>query len=110
MTARSVSNPPLDAGTVCSLIVLVKPGNRHTRPHVPPRLHFSGAKVLGDVLVERLYLRAACRSCSHRASLSSVELAQRLGYDFPLPDLKGRLRCSKCGKRQVDVTAVEPAR
>ena len=88
----------------------MKPGNRHTRPLVPPRLHFNGAKVLGDVLVERLYLRAACRACSHRASLSSVELAQRLGYDFPLPDLKGRLRCSKCGKRQVDVTAVEPAR
>jgi hypothetical protein len=88
----------------------MKPGNRHARPLVPPRLRFNGAKVLGDVLVERLYLRAACRACSHRASLSSVELAQRLGYDFPLPDLKARLRCSKCGKRQVDVTAVEPAR
>ena len=88
----------------------MKPGNRHAHPIVPPRLRFSGAKVLGDVLVERLYLRAICRNCSHRASLSSVELAQRLGYDFPLPDLKDRLRCSKCGKRQVDVTAVEPAR
>jgi DNA-directed RNA polymerase subunit RPC12/RpoP len=110
MTPLSASTLSLDLERICSLNVLMKPGNRNSQPLVPSGLRFSGAKVLGDVLVERLYLRAACRACSHRASLSSVELAQRLGYDFPLPDLKGRLRCSKCGKRQVDVTAVEPAR
>jgi DNA-directed RNA polymerase subunit RPC12/RpoP len=88
----------------------MKPGSRYSKPLLPPRLRFKGAKVLGDVLVERLYLRAQCRACSHRAPLSPVELAQRLGYDFPVPDLGRRLRCSRCGKKQVDVTTVEPER
>jgi hypothetical protein len=77
---------------------------------VPYAVRTKEAKVLGDIIVLHLHLRARCRQCDHRAGLSPVELAQRLGYDFPVPNLFRRLRCSKCGRKQIVVTMLEPER
>jgi hypothetical protein len=67
-------------------------------------------RVLGDVLMEGLHIRASCRNCRHQANLSPLRLAKRLGYDHELATLRQRLRCSKCGLRDVEVRTVEPER
>jgi hypothetical protein len=67
-------------------------------------------QVLGDVLMEGLHIWATCRNCRHRASLSPLGLAKRLGYDQSLAALRRKLRCSKCGERVVHVRTIEPER
>ena len=60
---------------------------------------------------ERLYLRAKCRSnCKHQSSLVVADLVKRLGYDFPVLDVRNRLKCFRCRRRKVTVTVLEPAK
>jgi transcription elongation factor Elf1 len=67
-------------------------------------------EVLGDVLVHQCQISATCRACDHRTSLSPAELAQRLGYEYPLARLERRLRCLKCGKKKARIRTVDPGR
>ena len=68
-----------------------------------------GSIYVRDALMEGLHIRASCRNCRHRTNLS-LRLAKRLGYDHPLVALRRRLRCSKCGMRDVEVRTIEPER
>lgn len=61
------------------------------------------ATVLGDAVRRGVPLWVCCEACSHNVEMNPGELADRLGYDFPVPRLKGRLRCSRCGSRDADV-------
>jgi hypothetical protein len=81
------------------------PRSRMTRATRQP-----AARVLGDVLMEGLHIWVTCRNCRHRASLSPLGLAKRLGYDHSLSALQRRLRCSKCGLQKVEVRTIEPER
>jgi hypothetical protein len=36
------------------------------------------------------------------------DLAQLVGYDFPLGKLARRMKCQQCGEKRVRVRAVEP--
>jgi hypothetical protein len=67
-------------------------------------------RVLGDILMDGLHIWATCRHCRHRASLSPLGLAKRLGYDRSLAALRRNLRCSKCGERKVELRMIEPER
>ena len=67
-------------------------------------------RVLGDILMDGLHIWATCRHCRHRASLSPLGLAKRLGYDRSLAALRRHLRCSKCGERKVELRMIEPER
>ena len=67
-------------------------------------------RVLGDILMDGLHIWATCRHCRHRASLSPLGLAKRLGYDRSLTALRRHLRCSKCGERKVELRMIEPER
>ena len=80
------------------------PPGKADRPGVPDR------RVLGDILMDGLHIWAACRHCRHRASLSPLGLAKRLGYDRSLAALQRHLRCSKCGERKVELRLIEPER
>ena len=42
------------------------------------------------------YFGAYCGKCRHSARLSLVWLRARLGDDFPLKDVRPRLRCRRC--------------
>jgi hypothetical protein len=42
------------------------------------------------------YYGAYCGKCKHTARLSLVKLRARLGDDFPLKDVRPRLRCRRC--------------
>jgi hypothetical protein len=68
-----------------------------------PRKRIGPAVVLGDAVRDRRPLWVFCEVCCHNAEVDPAALARRLGYDYPIPDLKARMRCSRCGSRQVDV-------
>ena len=69
----------------------------------------SGRKaVLGDAVRDGLLLWLSCTGCRHRARRVPAELARVLGYDYPLPDLSTRMKCSKCGRREVEVRLEQP--
>ncbi len=42
-----------------------------------------------------------CEDCRHSATLGLAELIERLGADLPVPSVKTRLRCGRCGSGQV---------
>jgi hypothetical protein len=54
------------------------------------------------------YLGAFCGQCKHHVRLSLVKLRARLGDDFPLIDVRERLRCGRCRSRHVIVTFLSP--
>lgn len=54
------------------------------------------------------YYGAYCRPCKHSARLSLVKLRAHLGENFPLAKVRGRLRCERCGLREVVITFLAP--
>ena len=62
-----------------------------------------GAAVLGDAVRDRARIAVACEACGHQADLDPARLAKHVGYDCPVPDLRTRLRCSRCGSRHIAV-------
>jgi hypothetical protein len=54
------------------------------------------------------YYGAYCGKCKHSARLSLVKLRAHLGDDFPLKDVRQRLRCDWCRSRHVVVTFLAP--
>jgi hypothetical protein len=50
------------------------------------------------------YYGAYCGKCKHTARLSLVKLRARLGDDFPLRDVRPRLRCRRCRSRHIVIT------
>src|ERR1700678_2319961 len=54
------------------------------------------------------YYGAYCRRCKHSARLSLVKLRAHLGDNFPLAQVRARLRCERCGLREVVITFLAP--
>lgn len=54
------------------------------------------------------YYGAYCRRCKHSARLSLVKLRAHLGDNFPLAKVRDRLRCERCGLREVVITFLAP--
>jgi len=44
-----------------------------------------------------------CKTCGHQVAPDPVEMAARYGADTSVLDWRGRLVCSECGGRQVDM-------
>ena len=57
---------------------------------------------------DRYYYGAYCGQCKHSARLSLVKLRARLGDDFPLLNVRERLRCKRCGSRHIIITFLRP--
>jgi hypothetical protein len=66
-----------------------------------------GAATLAHV-DESYYYGAYCRRCKHSARLSLVKLRAHLGDNFPLVKVRDRLRCERCGLREVVITFLAP--
>ncbi len=64
--------------------------------------------VLGDAVRDGLLLWVSCAGCRHRVRRVPAEIARVLGYDYPLPDLPTRMKCSNCGCREVEVRLEQP--
>jgi hypothetical protein len=65
---------------------------------------------LNQAVQRRLRLDAVCHSCHHRAALDATELMLRMGEDFPVPRLNGRLRCTACNGKQAEVLVLAKVR
>ena len=58
---------------------------------------------LADLAADPGELVASGQNCHHDAILPVTLVLARYIPTTPLPDVKGRFRCSACGSRQVDV-------
>jgi hypothetical protein len=57
---------------------------------------------------DRHYYSVTCQSCLRSARLSLLRLRGLLGGDFPVVGIRGRLRCSTCGSKQITTTFLGP--
>ena len=85
---------------------LPPPRRRNQDPAVSPSRRrndrdATGPMTLGNAAAAHVRLIIWCDACRHQTEIEPAELAQRLGEDFPVPDLPGRLVCSACGGRTV---------
>ncbi len=51
-------------------------------------------------------LSVSCTTCKHERPIAADVLARLAGRDARVADVVRRLRCSKCGERQVDVQVI----
>ena len=58
---------------------------------------------LGSSAAAGVRLIVWCRDCSHRVEPDPGEMAARYGAEITVPDWRGRLVCSKCGSREIDM-------
>jgi hypothetical protein len=54
------------------------------------------------------YYGADCRSCLRSSRISLVRLRATLGDDFPLKDIRPRLKCTTCGSKAMVITFLSP--
>jgi hypothetical protein len=57
---------------------------------------------------DEYYYGAFCGQCKHHVRLSLVKLRAKLGDDFPLRDVREKLRCGQCRSRHIIVTFLSP--
>jgi DNA-directed RNA polymerase subunit RPC12/RpoP len=67
----------------------MRPGSRYWKPA-------PGTRTLRDLAKAKLALIAVCQRCRHRSLLFPLDLAERLGANFPLDQIASRLRCTEC--------------
>ena len=58
---------------------------------------------LGDAAKAGVRLIVWCRDCQYRAEPDPAEMAERYGAETAVIGWRGRLVCSKCGGRQIDM-------
>jgi hypothetical protein len=58
---------------------------------------------LGNAAAARVRLIVWCTACDHRVEPDAAEMAERYGAETTVPDWRGRLVCSVCGSRNVDM-------
>jgi len=59
--------------------------------------------LIGDVIRQRVPLWVTCRACGRRVRMDPGKVADRVGYDVPVPSLVPKMRCTRCGGRNADV-------
>jgi hypothetical protein len=50
------------------------------------------------------HIYAQCKACKHGRQIQPAALARIFGWDAELARIVERMRCSKCGKKQCEVT------
>jgi hypothetical protein len=67
-----------------------------------------GKATLGQV-DDSYYYAASCNDCHHKVRLSLARLRAELGPDYPLVEVRTRLKCRECGSRHIIVAYYTPA-
>jgi hypothetical protein len=57
---------------------------------------------------DSFYYGASCSSCHRSKRVSLVRMRSVLGDNFPLVEVRKRLKCSTCGNRQITVMFLAP--
>jgi hypothetical protein len=79
----------IDAGRAVKEPHEMRAGNRYAREAEERR-------TLGELIGRKTALVAICRRCKHRRLLFPAALADQLGEEFKVMDLRKRLRCGGC--------------
>jgi hypothetical protein len=58
---------------------------------------------LGNAVAAHVRLIVWCHNSSHQVEPDPAEMAARYGAETTVIDWRGRLVCSRCGSRQIDV-------
>jgi hypothetical protein len=58
---------------------------------------------LGGAAAAGVRIIAWCKACQHQVEPDPAELAERYGAGIAVLDWRARLRCSRCGSRDVDM-------
>ena len=69
---------------------------------LPPQV-----RTIRDIARAKLAVVAVCQRCRHRRLLFPLDLAERLGANFPVERLPARLRCTEC--RALGTAALQPS-
>lgn len=93
------------------------PENDSQRPLVPAMFYFphSGLETMGrpavlaDLAKENVGIMCQCNGCRHHASVPIGFVVKLFGRKYPVPMVARRLRCSKCGSRDVTTTPDWPS-
>jgi len=56
---------------------------------------------LANLAAQKAGLLCCCNGCRHSVSVPIGFAVALFGRNYPVPDVAGRLRCSKCGSRDV---------
>jgi Zn finger protein HypA/HybF involved in hydrogenase expression len=57
----------------------------------------------GNAAAAQVRLIVWCKACQHQVEPDPAEMAERCGADSSILDWRGRLVCSECGSREVDM-------
>ncbi|NNG02687.1 MAG: hypothetical protein HKM95_01120 [Inquilinus sp.] len=57
--------------------------------------------VLGALAERGVGVFCWCNRCHHNAIVTSTQLIDQLGPDFPIPEVGAQMRCSGCGSKDV---------
>ena len=63
---------------------------------------------LANVTANNYRLLAICNECAHTVELDMDRLVERNGADYPVPALKKRLKCTRCGSASCAVQVALP--
>jgi hypothetical protein len=58
---------------------------------------------LGNAAAAQVRLIVWCKACGHRVEPDPTEMATRYGAETTVPEWRGRLVCSQCGSRNIDM-------
>jgi hypothetical protein len=58
---------------------------------------------LGSTAAAGVRIITWCKACGHQTEPGAAEMAERYGAEVPVLDWKDRLRCSRCGGRDIDM-------
>ena len=75
--------------------------NRHVE-----RSESRNPSTLADLDAENMGVFCWCNRCNHNAEVSTLLLIDKLGRQFPVPEIGSMMRCSVCNARDV---ATRPA-
>ncbi len=71
--------------------------------------HSQRPVTLGDLASRELDVWVWCNGCYHHAVLPIAPLVARLGRNHPVPAVKDRARCGRCGSKDVETRPRWPA-
>ena len=58
---------------------------------------------LANIITNRNRLLAICNECAHTVELNIDQLVERHGVAYPVPVIKRRLKCIRCGSASCAV-------
>jgi len=63
---------------------------------------------LANIITNNYRLLAICNHCSHTVELNLNQLIKKYGREYPVPGIKSKLKCTRCGSVSCAVQLALP--